>query len=121
LAIESFCGRVGAGDTRLSASDGRELLNDFEPLLLERLPRLAKAKRALLKHGAKGAAVTGSGSAFFGLFDDLAKAHRAVRALEQFGVTVFLASTVSRRQFAQNAAFTPRTSSGSAGRRRTVR
>ena len=119
LAIESFCGRVwtnGAGHAgHGKLGDAATIKNDFEPLLLRRLPRLAKAKRALLQHGAVGAALTGSGSALFGLFDDLAKAHRAVRALNQGGAKVFLASTLSRRQFAQSSALAPRALSARAG------
>ena len=107
-AIELFCGNVWTSDNRLSTSDDAVFKNDFEPLLLRRLPQLAKAKRALLKCGAVGAALTGSGSALFGVFDDLAKARRAIQTLEQSSATVFLASTLSRRQFAQASAFAPR-------------
>jgi 4-diphosphocytidyl-2-C-methyl-D-erythritol kinase len=98
--IELFCGRMLAGHRAA-------LANDFEPLLLERLPRLAQAKRALLQYGAVGASLTGSGSALYGLFDDPAKARRAARALEKSGASVFVARTVSRRRFAQTSAFAP--------------
>jgi 4-diphosphocytidyl-2C-methyl-D-erythritol kinase len=94
-------GRAGYG--RLMGNAALE--NDFEPLLLRRLPRLATARRALLKHGAIGAALTGSGAALYGLFDNPAKARRAVQALRQPGASVFLASTLSRRRFAQTSAF----------------
>lgn len=43
--------------------------NDFEPHIFAARPRLALLKRSLLDAGARYAAMSGSGSALFGLFD----------------------------------------------------
>ncbi len=50
--------------------------NDFEPHIFAAHPAIAAAKRALLEAGALYAAMSGSGSTVFGLFDDEKKAHR---------------------------------------------
>jgi 4-diphosphocytidyl-2-C-methyl-D-erythritol kinase len=98
--IELFCGRAVEGGAP-------QLANDFELLLFERLPQLARAKRHLLQHGAESASLTGSGSALFGLFEDPAKARRAADALRNLGAmaNVFLARTISRRESSQLARF----------------
>jgi 4-diphosphocytidyl-2-C-methyl-D-erythritol kinase len=48
--------------------------NDFEPHIFAAHPRLAAIKEALLQAGARYAAMSGSGSTIFGLFDDEKKA-----------------------------------------------
>lgn len=45
------------------------LANDFEPLVYDRFPETKKIVPALYRHGAQFAAMTGSGSAFYGIFD----------------------------------------------------
>lgn len=50
------------------------LKNDFEPHIFAAHPEIAAAKAALLDAGAVYAAMSGSGSAVFGLFDDEEKA-----------------------------------------------
>ncbi len=59
------------------------LCNDFETVAESKYPEIAVIKDALLKHGAKGALMSGSGSAVFGLFFDSDKARRAYRVLSQ--------------------------------------
>ncbi|MBR1883144.1 MAG: 4-(cytidine 5'-diphospho)-2-C-methyl-D-erythritol kinase [Muribaculaceae bacterium] len=49
--------------------DGR-LKNDFEPSVFARLPLLWRIKIALLEAGAQYAAMSGTGSTIFGIFDD---------------------------------------------------
>ncbi len=53
------------------------LLNDFEEVVTERWPEIGLVARALRATGTLHAAVTGSGSAVFGLYADLSAAHRA--------------------------------------------
>ena len=50
------------------------LKNDFEPHIFAAHPEIAAAKASLLDAGAVYAAMSGSGSAVFGLFDDEEKA-----------------------------------------------
>ena len=50
--------------------------NDFEPSVFAAHPELAAVKAALLDAGARYAAMSGSGSTLFGLFDDEAAARR---------------------------------------------
>lgn len=90
--IEVFCGQMMASATQA-------LGNDFEPLLFRKRPRLAAVKRRLLRAGAEQASLSGSGSALYGLFEDAAAARRAAAGLTSVGGSVFLARTVSRREF----------------------
>ena len=50
--------------------------NDFEPSVFEAFPELAVVKRRLLEAGAVYAAMSGSGSSIYGLFDDVKVAER---------------------------------------------
>lgn len=50
--------------------------NDFEPSIFARHPRLAEIKAELIASGAIYAAMSGSGSAIFGLFGDAASAEQ---------------------------------------------
>jgi 4-diphosphocytidyl-2-C-methyl-D-erythritol kinase len=45
------------------------LVNDFEVPMLQRFPEIAKAKKAMYDKGAIYAAMTGSGSSVFGMFE----------------------------------------------------
>ena len=57
------------------------LSNDFESVVFSRFTRVADLKRRLLAAGARGALMTGSGSAVFGVFDSSQMARTAARAL----------------------------------------
>jgi 4-diphosphocytidyl-2-C-methyl-D-erythritol kinase len=72
---------------------GRALSNDFEAAVFPRYSRLAAIKRELLRQGAAGASLAGSGSAVFGIFQNPAKARRAARAFPKD--QVFVCSTLS--------------------------
>jgi 4-diphosphocytidyl-2-C-methyl-D-erythritol kinase len=58
-----------------------QMINDLEPPVVRRHPEIAVFKTALRDAGAVAAAMTGSGSAVFGLFRSRSAASRAVRAL----------------------------------------
>lgn len=73
------------------------LSNDFEEVVFRRHPRLASIKRELLRQGAAGASLAGSGSAVFGLFTNPAMARRTARAFPKD--QVFVCSTVSRAEY----------------------
>ncbi len=73
------------------------LANDFEAAVFARHPRLAAIKRGLLRHGAADAALAGSGSAVFGIYQTPAQARRAARSFLED--QVFVAETVSREDY----------------------
>ena len=61
------------------------LCNDLETVSVSEYPVIRKAKQSLLSEGARGALMSGSGPAVFGLFSDLATAHSAHRSLADSG------------------------------------
>jgi len=61
----------------------RELHNDLETVTATRHPEISVVKETLLRHGALGALMTGSGSAVFGLYHDKADARRAFLSISQ--------------------------------------
>jgi len=73
------------------------LVNDFEPAVFARHPRLRNIKRDLLRGGATDAALAGSGSAVFGVFPNPVQARRAAQKFPND--QVFLAETVSRTRY----------------------
>ena len=74
----------------------RQLRNDLEPPVVRRHPAIGGLVRALRSLGADHAAMTGSGSAVFGVFLDPAAAGRAQTALVRRGVRALHTSTLSR-------------------------
>ena len=76
---------------------GGALSNDFEAAVFPRYPRLGEIKRELLRQGAAGASLAGSGSAVFGIYRNPAKARRAARAFPKD--QVFVCSTISRAEY----------------------
>jgi 4-diphosphocytidyl-2-C-methyl-D-erythritol kinase len=73
------------------------LSNDFEDVVFQRYPRLAAIKRELLRQGAAGASLAGSGSAVFGIFQNPAMARRTARAFPKD--EVFVCSILSRAEY----------------------
>ena len=61
------------------------LCNDLETVSVSEYPVIRKAKQSLLSKGARGALMSGSGPAVFGLFSDLATARSAHRSLADSG------------------------------------
>ncbi len=78
------------------STQGAAVSNDFEVVVFRRYPRLANIKRALLKRGAAEAALAGSGSAVFGVFQSPAQARRAAEGFPED--QVFICDTVSREE-----------------------
>lgn len=70
-------GIIAALETGDLSGVARRMFNVFEDVLDRRQDEIFTIKRALTDLGAVGAAMTGSGSAVFGLFDDEAAARRA--------------------------------------------
>jgi 4-diphosphocytidyl-2-C-methyl-D-erythritol kinase len=71
--------------------------NDFEEIVFARHPELKRIKQRLCHFGAKPAAMTGSGSAVFGIFADPAQLDRARKSFPD--TTVFPISFLSRAQY----------------------
>ncbi len=75
--------------------------NDLEPPVARRHPRVAELVAQLEQAGAAAAAMSGSGSAVFGLFGTAPAALRAAKALAAPGVQVLRAKTLRRRDYAK--------------------
>lgn len=79
------------------------LKNDLERAALEEAPELAskveRIRSVLTREGAHLALLSGSGSAFFGLFDDSLRARRARAALQSDGFRVVQARTIGLAQY----------------------
>ncbi len=79
------------------------LANDLEAAALEEAPDLADQVRhirgILVREGAVSASLSGSGSSFFGLFDDHKLARRAQAALVAHGFAAFRGRTLSIGQY----------------------
>ena len=75
------------------------LFNDLQGVVIARHPELSTVVDALLETDAELAAMTGSGSAVFGLFKKRASALIARRAIRQTGWRILLSRTVDRSEF----------------------
>ena len=73
------------------------VVNDLEAPVARRHPEIAAARRAIETAGAEAAAMTGSGSAVFGLFAGEAAARRAAGAVAEAGFVALFTRTVDRR------------------------
>ncbi len=79
-------------------SRAAQMVNDLEPPVMRRHPEIGTMKQALREAGAVAAAMSGSGTAIFGLFRTRAAAARAVGPLSRTGAAVFLSRTLSREE-----------------------
>ena len=81
----------------------RLLTNDLEQAALEEAPalreRAERIRGVLVQAGAGLAALTGSGSTYFGLFGGATQARRARKVLAAAGFSALLARTVSLDQY----------------------
>lgn len=68
--------------------------NDFEPVVLRRIPGLADGLAALRDAGASIALLAGSGSSIFGVFDDAVARDAAAVTLQALGMRTWRAETV---------------------------
>ena len=75
-----------------------ELVNDLEAPVVARHPVIGSLKERLAKSGALVAAMSGSGSAVFGVFRSAAGAARGARALTSTGVRVLTTRLLPRRR-----------------------
>ena len=77
----------------------RDMRNDLEPPVLRHHPAIGRIKQALLDAGAVFAAMSGSGSAVFGLFERPEAARRTAADLARPGWLVLSTRTLSRQEF----------------------
>ena len=99
LIIREFCAGIDlSGRTEVSESQ-RALANDFEDVIFRRFPELEQYKRKIQQAGARGVAMSGSGSALFGLFEGKVMAQRAARKIRGEGAEAYVVHTVGRRHY----------------------
>jgi 4-diphosphocytidyl-2-C-methyl-D-erythritol kinase len=73
------------------------LVNDLEAVAVKRYRRIELMKATLIKMGAAGALMTGSGSAVFGIFGSREKANKAYQKSRRIdGIQAFLAQVINR-------------------------
>lgn len=72
----------------------RSLFNDFEEVILGKIPDINYIKKTMIKNGALGAVLTGSGSGVFGIFDNEKKRKRAFQVLKKEYKQTFLVETL---------------------------
>jgi len=80
-----------------------QMINDLEPPVVRRHPDIATIKGLLRDGGAIAAAMSGSGSAVFGLFRSQAAARRALKPLSRSGTRALLTRTLSRAEHERRA------------------
>lgn len=68
------------------------LFNSFEELVFRSYPELREIKELLLRHGAQGALLSGSGSSVFGLYRDKQQALTAKTILKASGIATVMQS-----------------------------
>ncbi len=76
-----------------------QMINDLEPPVLRRHPEITTLKSALREAGAVASAMSGSGSAVFGLFRSRAAAARCVKPLSKGGNQALLTRTITRAEY----------------------
>jgi len=94
--------REGAGPVGRTLSD--EGINDLQAAVVHRHPEIGRIVSALRRHGASQAAMSGSGSAVFGLFPTRTAADRAARAVAARGRRILVTRTVNRVDYQRLAA-----------------
>jgi 4-diphosphocytidyl-2-C-methyl-D-erythritol kinase len=80
--------------------DPARVVNDLEPSVLQRHPEIGRTLRRLRAAGATAAALSGSGSAVFGLFPDAGRARQAAGRMEGHGWSARATRTLTRAQIA---------------------
>jgi 4-diphosphocytidyl-2-C-methyl-D-erythritol kinase len=80
-----------------------QMIDDLEPPVVRRHPEIVALKTALRDAGAAAAAMSGSGSAVFGLFRSRAAATASVKPLTRAGATALLTRTLSRGEYERKA------------------
>ncbi|HVG44065.1 MAG TPA: hypothetical protein VM890_05020, partial [Longimicrobium sp.] len=69
--------------------------NDFEPVVLRRIPVLAQGLSAMREAGARIALLAGSGSSIFAVFDSTGARDAAAGSLDALGMRTWRADTAT--------------------------
>jgi 4-diphosphocytidyl-2-C-methyl-D-erythritol kinase len=80
-----------------------QMINDLEPPVVRRHPEITSIKVALREGGALAAAMSGSGSAVFGLFRSRAAASNSLKAASRGGARAVLTRTLTRAEYERRA------------------
>lgn len=92
-------------------SRAAQMINDLEPPIARRHPEIDQMKTALRRTGALAAAMSGSGSTVFGLFQRRRDALAAVERLQGAGWRVVLTESLGRGEYARRSRPAPLRSS----------
>jgi 4-diphosphocytidyl-2-C-methyl-D-erythritol kinase len=84
-------------------SRAAQMINDLEPPVMRRHQEIGVFKQHLRDLGATAAAMSGSGSAVFGLFRSRVAAERALKPLSRNGATVLVTRTLARAEHERRA------------------
>ena len=84
-------------------SRAAQMINDLEPAIARHHPEIDQMKAALRRAGALAAAMSGSGSAVFGLFQKRGDAVTAVDKLSGSGWQVLLTESLGRVEYARKS------------------
>jgi 4-diphosphocytidyl-2-C-methyl-D-erythritol kinase len=84
-------------------SRAAQMINDLEPAIARHHPEIDHMRTALRRAGALAAAMSGSGSAVFGLFQKRADALAAVDGLSGSGWRVILTESLDRGEYARRS------------------
>ena len=84
-------------------SRAAQMINDLETAIAHHHPEIDQMKAALRRAGALAAAMTGSGSTVFGLFQKRSDALRAVERLSGSGWQVLLTESLGRMDYARKS------------------
>jgi 4-diphosphocytidyl-2-C-methyl-D-erythritol kinase len=76
-----------------------QMINDLEPPVMRRHQEIGALKQQLRELGATAAAMSGSGSAVFGLFRSRKFAERAVKPLSHNGARALVTRTLTRAAY----------------------
>ena len=85
-----------------SLSGTLALGNDFESVVFSDFPQLKKIKQLLIKSGARGAGLSGSGSALFGVFGSRKELFKARSAMKAQDIRLIETRTLNRTEFLKN-------------------
>jgi 4-diphosphocytidyl-2-C-methyl-D-erythritol kinase len=94
---------ISREEAKLFDSLHEALHNDFESVIYELYPEIARARASLIEQGAEGALLAGSGASVFGIFDKREALVRAKAVLEsEPGWRVFASAALGRERYLES-------------------